>query len=62
MAGGSEQRLSFIVRLGRNSSGGFVGVIERVRTGEKSRVVAVEEVGAVLAEMLAREDSGDSPS
>jgi len=36
-----------------------VGVVERVRTGEKSRVVAVEEVGAVVAGMLAREDGED---
>ena len=61
MAGGSEQRLTFIVRLVRNAGGQVVGVVERVRTGEKSRVVAVEEVGTVVAEMLARDDDEDSP-
>jgi hypothetical protein len=32
-------------------------VVERVRTGEKERVSAVEEVGSILAEMLGREES-----
>jgi len=34
------------------------GVVERVRTGEKARVAAVEEIGQVLAAMLGREEAG----
>jgi hypothetical protein len=46
----------FIVRLIRDATGRMTGVVERVRTGEKERVTAAEEVGGVLAAMLAREE------
>ena len=39
----------FIVRLARDPTGRVTGVVERVRTGEKERVAAVEEIGQVLA-------------
>ncbi len=55
------QRITFIVRLSRQPSGKVTGVVERVRTGEKVPVVAVEEVGAILAEMLAHEAAEVTP-
>jgi hypothetical protein len=48
----------FIVRLARDPTGRVTGVVERVRTGEKERVAAVEEIGPVLAAMLEREEAG----
>jgi hypothetical protein len=54
------QRITFIVRLAREPSGQVTGVVERVRTGEKAPVGAVEDVGAILAEMLGRADSAES--
>jgi len=47
----------FIVRLARDPTGRVTGVVERVRTGKKERVAAVEEIGSILAEMLEREES-----
>ncbi len=47
----------FIVRLARDPTGRVTGVVERVRTGEKERVAAVEEIGSILAAMLGREES-----
>ena len=48
----------FIVRLARGPTGRVTGVVERVRTGEKARVAAMEEIGQVLAAMLGREETG----
>jgi hypothetical protein len=48
----------FIVRLVRDPTGRVTGVVERVRTGEKERVAAVEEIGQILAAMLGREEAG----
>jgi len=50
-------RAVFIVRLDRDDAGRISGSIERVRTGEKVWVDALESVGRVLAAMLA----GDVP-
>lgn len=49
-------RAIFIVRLVRDPLGQVTGVVERVRTGEKERVGAVEEVSAILTTMLARDE------
>jgi hypothetical protein len=55
---GHEVHLAvFIVRLARDPTGRVTGVVERVRTGEKERVAAVEEIGRVLAAMLGREEA-----
>jgi len=50
------RRAVFIVRLDQDPTGRVTGVVERVRTGEKERFAAVQEVGPILAEMLAREE------
>jgi len=51
------QRAIFIVRLGRDDAGRVSGVIERVRTGEKVPVEGLASVGAVLATMLATDET-----
>ena len=56
MDGPEAHRAVFIVRLDQAPTGRVTGVVERVRTGEKERFAAVQEVGPILAEMLAREE------
>jgi hypothetical protein len=56
VTGHEMDHVVFIVRLARGSTGRMTGVVERVRTGEKERVAAVEEIGPVLAAMLKREE------
>lgn len=57
MTGREQHSATFIVRLARDPTGRLTGVVERVRTGEKERVAAVEEIGSILAAMLARDES-----
>ncbi|HZF04960.1 MAG TPA: hypothetical protein VE932_11585 [Patescibacteria group bacterium] len=60
MTGEGERlhRAVFIVRLDRNDRGRISGVVERVRSGEKARVETVDDVGQILAAMLARDEDG----
>jgi hypothetical protein len=53
-----ERQSIFIVRLTRGPSGRITGVVERVRTQEKRRFTTFEEVGVILAGLLAREEGG----
>jgi hypothetical protein len=55
------QRATFIVRVDRDAAGGVTGVVERVRTGEKTRVQAISDVGRILAAMLGGEDPRRPP-
>ena len=48
----------FIVRLARDAAGNVTGVVERVRNGQKERFTALEEVGAIVRQMLA-DDEGE---
>jgi hypothetical protein len=48
----------FVVRLTRGPTGRITGVVERVRTQEKRRFTTFEEVGVILAGLLAREEGG----
>jgi hypothetical protein len=59
VTGGETCHAVFIVRLARDPTGRVTGVVERVRTGEKQRVAAVEEIGSILATMLTRGKQGD---
>jgi len=47
----------FIVRLDADAGGRLTGVVERVLTGEKARVDALDRVGQVLAAMLAGDEN-----
>jgi hypothetical protein len=49
-------RTTFIIRVERDAEGRVTGVVERVRTGEKTRVETLADVGRVLSAMLARDD------
>lgn len=48
--------MTFIVRITRDPSGRLRGIVERVRTGEKQRFTGADEVGGVIAQMLAHDD------
>jgi hypothetical protein len=50
---------TFIVRITRVDGGGLSALVERVRTGEKTRVQAVESLGRVLIRMLDAPVDGD---
>jgi hypothetical protein len=47
--------LTFIVRLTRGEGGGWQGVVERVRTGEKRRFHSAAVLAEVIAAMAERE-------
>ena len=50
------RRAVFIVRLEDDDRGRLTGVVERVRTGVKARIDGLEELGDVLAAMLAGDE------
>jgi hypothetical protein len=60
-AWGDRPQAVFIVRLARDAAGKVTGVVERVRNGQKERFTALEEVGAIVAQMLA-EDEAEAPA
>ena len=45
----------FVVRARREASGRWVGIVERARTGEKRRFEGVDEIGAIIADLLDQE-------
>ena len=55
-----ETRATFILRLNRDALGQISGVIERVRTGEKRRVGALEDISTVLQTMLRETEASSS--
>lgn len=44
--------VTFVVRLQRRGTREIVGVVERVKTGEKARFEGVEGIGPAIAGML----------
>jgi len=52
---GADRPLTFIVRMFPKGEGGFRGVVERVRTGQKEPIEGAEDVAAVIAAAIARE-------
>jgi hypothetical protein len=44
--------VAFVVRVIPDEAGGLVGVIERVRTGEKERFHDAAAIGPLIARML----------
>jgi len=54
--------VAFVVRVVPDEAGGLVGVIERVRTGEKERFHEAAAIGPLIARMLgARRDHFEGP-
>ena len=53
----------FVVRARREAGGRWVGIVERARTGEKRRFEGVDEIGAIIADLLdaERADRRESP-
>jgi hypothetical protein len=44
--------VTFVVRLAQHADGRIVGIVERVRSGEKRRFRGVEAIGPLIAAML----------
>ena len=51
--GPGEGPITFIVRISIDEKGDVTAVVERVRTGQKERVHGVDEIGRVIAMMIA---------
>jgi hypothetical protein len=47
--------VTFIVRLTPGAGGVLQGVVERVRTGEKSRFESLDGLGSILADAVSQE-------
>jgi hypothetical protein len=47
--------VTFILRLSRDETGRITGIVERVRTGEKERVEALDALPRVIDRMVANE-------
>ena len=45
--------MAFIVRVSIDEQGGVTGVVERVRTGQKERVRGLDDIGRIIAMMIA---------
>jgi hypothetical protein len=45
--------MTFIVRIFVDEGGDIRGVVEQVRTGRKEPILAVEDIGRVIAVMVA---------
>jgi NAD(P)-dependent dehydrogenase (short-subunit alcohol dehydrogenase family) len=52
----ADRPLTFIVRMFPRSEGGFRGVVERVRTGQKEPIEAAEDVARIITTALAKEE------
>ena len=50
---GADGPMTFIVRVSIDEEGDVTAVVERVRTGQKERVHSVDNIGRVIAMMIA---------
>ena len=50
---GTDGPMAFIVRVSIDEQGGVTGVVERVRTGQKERVRGLDDIGRIIAMMIA---------
>ena len=50
---GLDGPITFIVRISIDEEGDVTAVVERVRTGQKERVHRVDDIGRVIAMMIA---------
>jgi hypothetical protein len=46
--------VSFVLRVAHRPDGTLAGIVERVGTGHKERFGSAEEIGAIVAQMMAR--------
>jgi hypothetical protein len=46
--------VSFVLRVAHQPDGALAGIVERVGTGHKERFGSAEEIGAIVARMMAR--------
>jgi hypothetical protein len=52
--------VTFVVRLTRSGDEGWIGVVERVGTGEKRRCRDLRDIGALIDQMTRPETAGAS--
>ncbi len=57
---GAERAVTFVVRLVQSGDGGVCGTVERVKTGRKEQIRAVEDIARVIAAMAREEASASS--
>lgn len=57
----SRRAVTFVVRLSGTESEEWLGVVERVRTGEKHRFRSVDDLGALIARMARAADREADP-
>ena len=50
---GTDGPITFIVRVSIDEEGDVSAVVERVRTGQKERVHSVDDIGRIIAMMIA---------
>jgi hypothetical protein len=50
--------VTFVVRAARGSDGRLIGVVERVRTGEKHRFQDPGAIGRLIERMVVEEEEG----
>ena len=50
-----QTSITFVVRVQPGDSDPVIGIVERVKTGEKHRFHGAEAIGQLIAEMLRRE-------
>jgi len=53
---------TFVVRAQREAGGRWAGIVERARTGEKRRFERIDEIGTIIADLLAQERADRRPS
>ncbi len=61
ISGMNQLTATFIVRVASRNSGDWMAVVERVKTGEKFRVGELEEIGVLIAKIVAEEGGGTVP-
>jgi hypothetical protein len=54
------RRFTFVIRLVRDDTGRISGVLERVQTGQKIRVSALDGIVPAIAALLGRDHDADA--
>jgi hypothetical protein len=55
------RQLAFVVRVSRDAAGAVVGVVERVRSGEKHRFSGSEALARLIEDLVTAEWSPEPP-
>jgi hypothetical protein len=58
----SRPVITFIVRTSRDARGRLLGIVERVKTGEKERFTGADALGRLIERMVATTEEGGRAS